>query len=520
MDPISFTIGVASVASIFQTCLHGYRSLNTAMAMGDAALTLNVQFRVEELRLKMWGRNWGLLGEEGEEAIDPPESSSESNVGLRDLTIEVLGRINKALAEWKKVGEKYSAGRKKDGKKSSENEDTADLLSNIASKQAQETKAILKQTKITNKIRWALKDKQDMEELLGRLTGLNDSLEKLLPRKERTSLARGLASELLDLLENGSMNGASEDMQIPFDHFARLAEPKLKDYQTQDGQGSTGNYIPLPRSMAIYAPVSKARNVPQSSIEAVPQVTLIEWRPSAHESRKSELTDKQLKERRDHIARLLHRTSITDGDFRILDCLGYTTTQAHVADGSTRDLVGYVYGYPEFASQKSLPISLRDLLGEAYASDSPTVPALEARFKLARELAIALYQLQCAGWVHRKVSSYNVIFFKDKETGEVNLNRPFLMGWQYSRPDDQRKMFPSEKSYASMSLSQNYISPFSSFLPSPELRSSRDARCRRFSENRPWLLLYLQKTCADSEMFCNRCRRLGYVRPSETASTR
>ncbi len=140
----------------------------------------------------------------------------------------------------------------------------------------------------------------------------------------------------------------------------------------------------------------------------------------------------------------LHRTSITDADFRVLDCIGYTTAAGHTPDGSTHDLVGYVYRYPDFASPKQLPVSLRELLGQAYYSDDPSVPSLEERFGLARNLAIALYQLQCAGWVHRKISSYNVIFFTDGVTGQLDLGHPFLVGWQYSRPDDQRILYPSE----------------------------------------------------------------------------
>lgn len=542
MDPISFAIGIVSLASAFQTCVHGYRSLNTAMAIGDTAMTMNVQFRVEELRLLMWGRDWGLIKDQ-DTTQNPPEDTDEEgdsepgtiatqkegflesldNVdedleipGLRDLTLEVLGRIHKSLEEWKSVGGRYGVAIGKDGGKS----DTSglisqDLLSSISQRQAKQAKEISSRNKITSKIRWAIKDKQELEELLTKLTNFNDSLEKLLPRRQRASLARGLAGEILNILENGTMTesrseidaqldhlqstdevkaarivllkrhnqteraekprnvtndietsdstdkptpfakqsvwleGDPGSMQIPFDHFIRLVEPKLKQIETQkdDSGWIRGKYVPLERSLAVYAPttqiIPEARTTPATEKPA--QITLIEWRPTAHESIASELTEQDLKDRRDHIARLLHRTSITDVDFRILDCLGYTTADGHTPDGSTHSLVGYVYRYPEFASTKSLPVSLRDLLGEAYKSDNPRVPPLEMRFKLARNLSIALYQLQCAGWVHRKISSYNIIFFKDRTTEELDLNQPFLVGWQYSRPDDQRRLFPSEQ---------------------------------------------------------------------------
>ncbi|PMD31611.1 hypothetical protein L207DRAFT_519377 [Hyaloscypha variabilis F] len=560
MDPISSAIGlgigIASIVSIFETCLHGYRTLTTAIAMGDAAVTLGIQFQIEESRLFLWGRNWGLVqvADRKLEIVhlsDDSESDSDSDdndntegkpraadkapapldsvdedweiPGLRDLTIEILGRINKSLEEWKLIAARYgSAPSGKDDKARTDDatalkESSRELLANIASKQAGKTKEISNRNKFTSKLRWALKDKQELEELLTKLTSLNDSLEKLLPRRERTSLARGLAGEILVILESGDISmpdldeqlghlqgndevkaarivllrrsnktetserltkakkletdtdpangptpfakqsiwlkGTPGAMQIPVQDFVRLAEPKMKDHQVhrREGKWFSGRYAPMQRSLAVYSPLTAGLNTTGSTdtsrtaVEGPAQVALIEWRPAAHESSTTELTEKDLLDRRDHIARLLHRTFITDTDFRVLDCLGYTTAHGHSPDGSTHDLIGYVYRYPEFASQQSPPISLRDILGQAYASDDPKVPSLDTRFKLARSLSIALYQLQCAGWVHRKISSYNVVFFKDGVTKEVDLSHPFLTGWQYSRPDDERRGIPSEQ---------------------------------------------------------------------------
>jgi hypothetical protein len=574
MDPISFTIGVVSIASVFQTCLHGYRSLNEAMEIGNTALTLNIQFRVEELRLYLWGRNWGLVQEldknEMQKAVDigivPEKAGKPVSIldsvddeleipGLRDLTIEVLGRIQKALEEWRSVGERYGAAPgEKDkalvsvqGSKRSSN----DILSTVGSKQRSQAREISDRNRIAAKLRWALNDKTRLEGVLAKLTNFNDSLEKLLPRRERASLARGLAGEILNILERGKINDSESDideqleqlrgldelkaaqivrlkranqtekserrpdakkelndedqptpfskpsvwatgppgaMEIPPEHFLRLTEPKMKYYEVYDHRTKwfSAKYVPLPRSAALYAPTSRvASSEPDTIASLIPsseesaKAVLVEWRPLAHESNASELTAKDLKDRRDHIARLLHRTSVTDTDFRVLDCLGYTATSGHTPDGSAHELVGYVYRYPNFASPKSLPVSLRDLLGQAYDSDDPKVPSLDERFKLARNLAIALYQLQCAGWVHRKISSYNVIFFRNRANDELDLSQPFLMGWQYSRPDDQRRLYPSERHSSGIGDLDMYVHrdrTINSFLAGkfPRFRKSYD----------------------------------------------
>jgi len=454
MEPVSFAIGVASIASIFQTCVHTYRTLATAINMGDDAVTLDIQFQVEELRLRMWGHDWGLLkdvttetkktktlggsdiegsgSDNGHGSSHIPTSASKKRAdfldnvdhdfeipGLQQVAIEVLGRIIKSLEEWKSIAGKYRATKVDSGDRSRlTDQPSRERLSNVSSTQAKQAKDISIRTKILAKGRWALNDKRTLEEILANLTGFNDSLQNLLPRRERVSLNRGLAGELLKLLEDGlfvgsslqiderllAMAGTSESkaarivglkrlnktetveitgdgegineidttatpfskpsvwiegspgsMHISFDQFHGLTEPKLTNMETHEDTGRwiKGKYVPLQRSKAIYFPAihvatasDKTSNI--STAEKPGQVTLVEWRPTAHESRASELTDQEMKDRRDHIARLLSRTSTTDTDFRVLKCLGYTTAAGHTEDGSTHDLVGYVYQVSTF----------------------------------------------------------------------------------------------------------------------------------------------------------------------------
>lgn len=553
MEVAGFAIGAASVASIFQTCVHGYRTLDTAMKLGNSIVTLNIQFRIEGIRLLMWGRYWGLVEEievveEGAHKI-PNDSMKDNGItlldtvdedheipGLKSLTVEILGRIHEALDEWKRIGQKYGRMEENQGAASAiefmapEPRISAHrLLAKISAKHYAKEKEVSLSNSVYSKLRWALKDKTGLEELLSRLTNLNDSLQKLLPKRENNSLMRGLTGEIVGAIEESKLEygpdstlvedeiehlidhndtktaeiillrhenksqvsellrddkknkvrdseghtspspfaqsstwakSGQESMQIPTSDFASFSEPKLQYYHANKSL-----YVPLPRTMAVYARLSKDdsdilaqhfvegstneqfKQVSTTSLKAgSAQTVLIEWRLAAAEMHHSELSPEDLLLRRHHIAHLLHRTFDTDADFRILDCIGYTTTTGHTPEGGSHELVGFVYRISEFASTVSLPVTLKDLLSEAYASENPKVPSLNQRFKLSQSLATALYQLQCAGWVHRKISSYNIIFFRDQGTGEVDLSHPFLVGWQYSRPDDERYSFPSEGS--------------------------------------------------------------------------
>lgn len=41
------------------------------------------------------------------------------------------------------------------------------------------------------------------------------------------------------------------------------------------------------------------------------------------------------------------------------------------------------------------------------------------------------------------------MFFRDRISEKLDLTQPFLVGWQYSRPDDQRRIWPSESNSSS-----------------------------------------------------------------------
>lgn len=81
----------------------------------------------------------------------------------------------------------------------------------------------------------------------------------------------------------------------------------------------------------------------------------------------------------------------------------------------------------------------RPIIEEAYHSEETQIPTLDDRYRLAYVLATALYQLHCAGWIHRKISSYNILFFPDPSSGVLDFTKPFICGWQYARPDHWTK---------------------------------------------------------------------------------
>ena len=465
--------------------------------------------------------------------------------GLRGLVMDILGRIHDVLEKWNTTMKRYAKPI------NSQPDVPITTIVDASKRQRDRIKDNTKASSLGVKLRWALKDKAHLEEILETLTGLNDGLENLLPRGEKENVRRGLAGEYLSAVDNGSQatqeltsstanswsteeakaariisireHNRTEDAEnkpgpdieilhgryqhkeddsedddtpskttfamggdplkygvnswmIPVTDFQHLTEPQLDYHHAKtmrtDYRGPE-NYVPLPRSFCLFDP-SKAAKLALSEAtsdtdrvieredddpEEVPIVVLIEWRLQKAETSRSRLSEEELRARREHVVGLLHRTATSDDDFRVLDCVGYTLSAGFTPDGNRLPLVGFVYKYPSFASPKTLPITLRSMLDDAYHAEKCNVPDLEKRLKLAKAISVSLYQLQCAGWIHRKISSYNILFFADCTTGNIDVALPFLCGWQYSRPDDQKYNPLSEYSGRGIGDLDMYVHP-------------------------------------------------------------
>lgn len=111
-------------------------------------------------------------------------------------------------------------------------------------------------------------------------------------------------------------------------------------------------------------------------------------------------------------------------NFRVLDCLG----TFHDRD----DLrFGLVY---EFPSQNSEPVRLNTLLRH-HRTREIMYPDLGQKLALARALAASLQSFHLSGWIHKQVSSLNVLFFPKTNSlwKDLDLEEPFIVGFDHSR---------------------------------------------------------------------------------------
>ena len=90
------------------------------------------------------------------------------------------------------------------------------------------------------------------------------------------------------------------------------------------------------------------------------------------------------------------------------------------------------------------PITLQVLLGDRNKKGIRSM--LGARFELARKLVRAVCMLHSSGWLHKNIRAESVMFFPEHVSAlqedryeidiEIDVSKPILMGYIFSRPDD------------------------------------------------------------------------------------
>lgn len=61
------------------------------------------------------------------------------------------------------------------------------------------------------------------------------------------------------------------------------------------------------------------------------------------------------------------------------------------------------------------------------------LPALEDRYRIAYALGLSLAILHTAEWLHKSIRSHKILF--TTQAGKIIWSRPYLAGFEYSRPD-------------------------------------------------------------------------------------
>lgn len=144
------------------------------------------------------------------------------------------------------------------------------------------------------------------------------------------------------------------------------------------------------------------------------------------------------------LAELLSQTDMPQ-DFRILRCTGYFLDISHNA-------IGMVYDIPHGFSMTRGPVTLKNLISKFHR------PCLGKLFILAYILANCILNFHKTGWLHKNISSHNILFFDNdlsqltaatRGSGPQETATPPASEGRYSNidnVDEVKKATPSRRS--------------------------------------------------------------------------
>jgi hypothetical protein len=91
----------------------------------------------------------------------------------------------------------------------------------------------------------------------------------------------------------------------------------------------------------------------------------------------------------------------------------------------------FVFDFPIGTDTSVAPQSLLEMINSSKLDIRLNLPA---RFQVAATLAKALAAFHSDGWVHKSLRSSSVVFFREENTKNLIVKRPYLVNFEYSRP--------------------------------------------------------------------------------------
>ncbi|KAH6890534.1 prion-inhibition and propagation-domain-containing protein [Thelonectria olida] len=500
MDPVSLAglaIGVASIGlQVYTSCIQGIQLLITALGYEDECKYLNLRLRMEQQRLYAWSETSGLLD------LDAHNQDKVLNSNIfnlhRQTVLDLLVQVQCLFNEFTKYQRRHNnlkPVRDEDGILASPEKDARQANFPITEKKRDFIKKAMSGLKAKSagsltRLHWVSFDKDGFEKLLDKFSTLNDNMTNILDHSLQVEIRhtvqdtnRGvllLHHKIADLshlvlalksqLDAGTPAGPS-----PMSKLEREANADALRQLTKLAKFKAFNETIDPRSKAP-APIDAAaakflelarpdqqRNlfIPKYLIELDPEVDesdaprceawmktpegkkqiWIEWKDYDNAgSQPGSLSKADIIERVRKLAALLNHGPKPEA-FRTPHCLGFFDKADPDVPGDDVDILdqrlGLVFERPadDALDPAPPPVSLRELLQDPKVRK----PRVTERIKLAHAISNCLLYLHAVHWLHKGLRSHNILFFRTL-AGAVDFRRPYLSGFDFSRPGGSDEM--------------------------------------------------------------------------------
>ncbi|KAK7989833.1 hypothetical protein PG989_010148 [Apiospora arundinis] len=478
---------VGVLGQIFDGCVKAYGHFTTAAQFAEQSRGLACKLRIEEMRLVVWGRAWGVTEGKLEAHLMDAYGGSTSptttttTAAARTTATAILSELHRTITDGQKLRERY--GLEDEAEKGSSGD------SNGSKKWATGKDALVKRPsdhgkkegtgggdwswrkEFSIRARWVVADKDKFTALLTDLKDYNDGLEQLFPASRIPAIQRTWVAELLqsakrDVEQLSLLENASNEVYPKLNASANLKRLRIN---LDNEPHSKAAFKPTFAFKVARTTLTVADRDPKRSeglyqrndnkSESSSNV-LIEWVDYDRE----DLDEKFVHLRRlDQLARMMASATDRHPDLHTIDCLGYT-------DDTANSRYGLVYKAPgkrptAEAAAAAATTCCATTLHALISSNDLKTPDLNERVRLAQTLAVALWSLHSLDWLHKSLCSNNILFFpapstsssaEDTTTASTTLvpdiSSPYLVGFDASRPDMDTDMSVASKNPSILDL--------------------------------------------------------------------
>jgi hypothetical protein len=269
-----------------------------------------------------------------------------------------------------------------------------------------------------------------------RLRALEDNLWDMQPEHIRKNMTDRLEAEMMDKIDTQNLQEAL--ISINTDSSIELEGPRKKRFDSRRvaylasmrdiakallQRDSCDQQFAVEKT-AFVSPVTELGHHIVKTVAGTDQRVLIE--NIAYDDAWMDRTD-ELIARVNAIVSLRSRDIIKEA-FPVLRCMGYY-------HDASRFKFGIVYELP-LSSASTEPMNLVQIINKTQSRNKQ--PSLNTKFDLASLLVSHVLSFHRGGWVHKNISSFNVIFLpKDIKGVAKSLSSPYFVGFNHARQSDE-----------------------------------------------------------------------------------
>ncbi|KAF4954258.1 hypothetical protein FSARC_12195 [Fusarium sarcochroum] len=461
----------------------GYQLFSEAKGLETNYQFFRVRFKTEQYRLLDWA-TIAQLSENDETLV--------LNKASRSVLLDVLDQQYRLMLRFGRLDDRLRPLTKpllfevqEDDSSNSEHFEEVDSLQS----RFPHTNVLLKKSldfihgtsKVPSRLRWAISDKAKIEDVLNKLTSLNDYLNELLNNQQLQSLTaqhtrtsyqimqlNNKVDHLCELIAAGRFTLSSPEAhgyRNTTDHKLEASLASLAQFKALMSVIETASLTEKTRSklglneMSSNAPLRIPTNeieildkpIPKSAnrvsakykpADASWRRVWIEWKSisATTDHKNSEANHRRTLKRFEALVELLRQDHAVR-EFSTMRCLGYCV-QGKV---KAQLQYGFVFENPQSVDPAAQPTSLEDHLLTS------SIPSLTTRVGLMKALVGFVEKLHAVNWLHKGLRSQNVVFFPSYHE-EIDLTNPYLSGFDYSRPENANDMSETAPTVASEDL--------------------------------------------------------------------